>query len=67
MFLKNNIKIGEMVLIREENLPINKWLLGRIVKTYPGKDNIVRVVDIKTKSGILKRAISKLSVLPLET
>ncbi|GFY27728.1 hypothetical protein TNCV_241941 [Trichonephila clavipes] len=36
-----------MVLIREENLPPCKWLLGR-VKIYMGKDKKVRVVDIKT-------------------
>lgn len=66
MFKGENVKIGEMVLIKEDNVPINKWILVRIVKTYPGKDNIIRVADIKTKSGILKRAVSKLSVLPLE-
>ncbi|GFU52192.1 transposable element Tc1 transposase [Trichonephila clavipes] len=27
-----------MVLIREENLPPCKWLLGRVVKIYMGKD-----------------------------
>ncbi|GFX07997.1 DUF5641 domain-containing protein [Trichonephila clavipes] len=31
---KENLKLGGMVLIREENLPPCKWLLGRVVKIY---------------------------------
>ncbi|GFW65451.1 uncharacterized protein TNCV_4410591 [Trichonephila clavipes] len=63
---KENLKLGDMVLIREENLPPCKWLLGRVVKIYMGKDKKVRVVDIKTSKGIYKRSINKLSILPIE-
>ncbi|GFW70838.1 integrase catalytic domain-containing protein [Trichonephila clavipes] len=48
LLIKKNLKLGDMVLIREENLPPCKWLLGRVVKIYMGKDKKVRVVDIKT-------------------
>ncbi|GFU23523.1 DUF5641 domain-containing protein [Trichonephila clavipes] len=34
---KENLKLGDMVLIREENLPPCKWLLGRVVKIYMGE------------------------------
>lgn len=63
---KENLKLGDMVLIREENLPPCKWLLGRVVKLYPGQDKIVRVVEVKTNKGIFKRSVSKLSILPIE-
>jgi hypothetical protein len=63
---KENLKIGDMVLIREENLPPCKWLLGRVIAIFPGQDKKVRVVDVKTSKGIYKRSISKLSVLPIE-
>ncbi|GBN17173.1 hypothetical protein AVEN_29902-1, partial [Araneus ventricosus] len=66
MFKKDNIKLGDMVLIKEDNVPVSNWPLGRIVKLYPGKDNIIRVVDIKTKTGIFKRSVSRLCVLPIE-
>ncbi|GFU30524.1 integrase catalytic domain-containing protein [Trichonephila clavipes] len=52
---KENLKLGDMVLIREENLPPCKWLLGRVVKIYMGKDKKVRVVDIKTGKGVYKK------------
>ncbi|GBO43773.1 hypothetical protein AVEN_79693-1 [Araneus ventricosus] len=66
MFKKDNIKIGDMVLIKEDNVPVSNWPLGHVVKLYPGKDNIIRVVDIKTKTGIFKRSVSRLCVLPIE-
>ncbi|GFU13157.1 integrase catalytic domain-containing protein [Trichonephila clavipes] len=66
MFEKNNVKIGDLVLIIEENLPTYKWALGRIVELYYGEDKKVRVVKIKTQYTTCKRAISKICVLPME-
>lgn len=60
------IKIGSLVLLREENLPPQQWSLGRIIKVHPGKDNVIRVVSVKTKTGVFKRAVTKISVLPIE-
>ncbi|GFW62598.1 integrase catalytic domain-containing protein [Trichonephila clavipes] len=60
MFEKNNVKIGDLVLIIEENLPTYKWALGRIVELYYGEDKKVRVVKIKTQYTTCKRAVSKI-------
>ncbi|KAJ8980537.1 hypothetical protein NQ317_008334 [Molorchus minor] len=62
----NELKPGLMVLLREDNVPPLKWLLGRIVKTYPDSDGTVRVVDIKTRNGMITRAFSKICVLPID-
>ncbi|GBM49319.1 hypothetical protein AVEN_199031-1 [Araneus ventricosus] len=66
MIKKQNLKVGDMALLKEENLPCCKWILGRIVDVFYGKDNVVRVVNVKTHSGIYKRSISKIARLPLE-
>ncbi|GFX32543.1 integrase catalytic domain-containing protein [Trichonephila clavipes] len=66
-FEKKNAKIGDMVIIKEDNLPSCQWSLGRINNIYPGKDSKVRVVEVKTTRGIFKRPISKLCILPIET
>lgn len=66
MFSKNNVTLGSLVIIKEDNMPICKWLMGRIVKVYPGADGKIRVVDVKTKTGVLKRAITKICILPIE-
>lgn len=63
---RENLKIGDLVLIKEQLLPPLKWAMGRITKTMPGKDGLVRVCQIKTENGSFVRPISKLAPLPVE-
>ncbi|CAG7784723.1 unnamed protein product [Allacma fusca] len=62
---EDNIKIGTLVLIKDDRLPSLKWKLGRVTEVHPGKDNLVRVVTLKTSEGELKRPVAKLCPLPL--
>lgn len=55
-----------MIVIKDDNAPPLRWRLGRIVDLHPGNDGRVRVVSIRTASGILKRALPKICVLPIE-
>ncbi|XP_055602043.1 uncharacterized protein LOC129750900 isoform X1 [Uranotaenia lowii] len=61
-----NIEPGQVVVVRDENLPPQRWILGRIVETFPGPDGIVRVADIRTQDGIIRRSISRLCMLPIQ-
>lgn len=63
--IQENIKLNDIVLIHDDNLPPGKWGLGRVIETHPGRDNLVRVVTLKTKSGVMKRPITKISYLPV--
>ncbi|XP_054709447.1 uncharacterized protein LOC129219152 [Uloborus diversus] len=68
-FMKKKIyhpKIGDIVLIWDENLKRICWPLGRILSIYLSKDSIARTAKIKTKSGILIRPIRKLCPLELD-
>ncbi|GFW28903.1 integrase catalytic domain-containing protein [Trichonephila clavipes] len=56
---------NDLCLIKDDNLPPTRWKMGRVVQLYPGLDNIVRVVNVKTSNGIFKRNIIKLSLLPI--
>ncbi|GBO22148.1 hypothetical protein AVEN_107480-1 [Araneus ventricosus] len=47
---KYDLIIGQMVLIKDDFLPINTWLLGWILEVYYGSDGKVRVVKVRTKS-----------------
>lgn len=60
-----NLKTGDVVLIKDDNLPPSRWLMGRIIETHPGSDGLVRVCTVKTKSGVYKRPVVKLSPLPI--
>ncbi|GFT29361.1 integrase catalytic domain-containing protein [Trichonephila clavipes] len=51
-FEKKNAKIGDMVIIKEDNLPSCQWSLGRINNIYPGNDSKVRVVEVKTTRAV---------------
>ncbi|XP_075162446.1 uncharacterized protein LOC142235098 [Haematobia irritans] len=61
-----NLKINDMVVVREENLPPNEWRLGRITKVFPGADGKVRVAEIRTARGQIVRPIVKLVFLPVD-
>lgn len=60
-----NIKLNDIVIIKDENITTSRWTIGRIVELHPGNDGIVRVVTIRTASGTYKRPIHKLCVLPV--
>ncbi|XP_062717176.1 uncharacterized protein LOC134292218 [Aedes albopictus] len=59
------ISEGALVIIADERIR-NKWVRGRVVRTYPGKDGIVRQADVSTPSGVLRRAVAKLAILDIE-
>lgn len=63
---RDNIKVGTMILLKEDNLPPLKWAIGRVVQIFQGKDGNVRVVEVRTKDGVYRRAISKICVLPVQ-
>ena len=51
------------MLLIERNQPRGQLITGRVKKTYPGTDNLVRVVDVESKDGIYRRAIHTLCLL----
>ena len=59
----NSVNIGDLVLVADRNQPRGNWLLSRVVETFPGSDNVVRVVRVKTKFGLLKRPVTSLILL----
>lgn len=61
---KSEPEIDDVVIIKDHNLPPAKWLLGKIVDKHTGKDNVTRVVTIKTVNGFCKRPCNKLCFLP---
>ncbi|XP_055603791.1 uncharacterized protein LOC129752026 [Uranotaenia lowii] len=63
---RSPIRVGSIVVLREDNVPPLCWPLARIIAVHPGHDNIVRVVTIKTATGIYKRSVYRLCPLPAE-
>jgi len=57
------LTIGSVVLIVDENLPRNTWPKGIVTDVVLAKDQQVRSATIKTAHGILRRPVTKLTVL----
>lgn len=60
--LKQNLKKDDLVLILDD-MPRNSWGLGRVVECIQDKHGLVRMVDVRIRSGVLRRPIDKLCLL----
>ena len=58
-----NFKIGDLVLIKDENCRRGLWPKGVITETYPDRDGLVRRARIRTTGSTLDRDIRKLCLL----
>lgn len=58
------IKLGDVVLIETDSKKRWDWPMAKVIEVYPGKDNVVRVVKVKTAAGTLVRPVQRL--FPLE-
>ncbi|GFX55777.1 integrase catalytic domain-containing protein [Trichonephila clavipes] len=59
-----SVKDGDIVLIGDNDVKRINWPMAKIIKSFPGKDGRIRVVEVKTPSGNFIRPIQKL--YPLE-
>lgn len=60
-----NLKIGDLVLLRDEDTSPAHWPMGRVQDVHPGEDGVVRVVTLKTPTGIYRRPTVKMIPLVL--
>ncbi|XP_025990565.2 uncharacterized protein LOC105206773 [Solenopsis invicta] len=64
--LQTDVRVGQLVLLRNSLLPPCKWELGRIIMCHPGSDGLSRVVTVKTATSEYKRPLNKLCFLPID-
>lgn len=62
-----NIKVGDLVLLKEENTAPMHWPLGRVKKVFLGKDNLVRAVEVMTSNKVYKRPVLKLAPMQMDS
>lgn len=61
------LKINDIVIVKEENIPPARWKLARIVNVHPGSDGRIRVATVRLANGNeVKRPTVKLCRLPVE-
>ena len=68
-FTFKDIQIGDLVLINDNDHAIVKnrlmWPLGRVTQVFPGRDNLIRKVELQTQSGLITRTIQRLHKIEL--
>lgn len=62
------VKVGSIVLVKDDNIPPLQWKLGIVQSLHVGKgnDGVPRVATVKTSQGVYHRAIRYLCPLPFE-
>ena len=55
--------VVDLVLIADQNIPRSNWLLATITEIHWSKDNVIRVVKLKTKFGTYSRPAANLCLL----
>ncbi|XP_058448997.1 uncharacterized protein LOC131428959 [Malaya genurostris] len=66
--VNQNLLKDSIVLIRDDNLPVGRWSMGRVISVDFEDDNLVQVATVKI-SGVakpVKRPITKLCLLLIE-
>jgi hypothetical protein len=59
------LKVGSVVLVREDNLRRFQWPLAVVTQVYPGSDGVIRSVSLRTAKDVLNRAVQRLHSLEL--
>ena len=59
----NNLKVDDIVLMFDENIPRCQWPRARVTHTYHSEDNLVRKVTVRTSTSVYDRPVHKLILL----
>lgn len=62
-----SIQVGQLVIVREDNIPTAQWPLARVAEVHPGQDGIVRTATVRLGKTLIKRSATRLCALPLDT
>jgi len=64
---EDSVKVGDVVIVYDKDLPRRDWKLGVVQKLLRGTDGLTRAASIKTNSGTSNRAVAHLYPLEITT
>ena len=62
----SDVRQGDVVLLVDQDVPRGLWQMGRIVKTFPSQDGLVRKALVKTSKSAYLRPIHKMVLISPE-
>ena len=57
---KCSLQEGSLVLVQDVRLPRMRWPLGVVTRLLPGRDGVIRTVEVRTCNGALVRSVPRL-------
>ena len=57
------MRVGDIMLMMEEDSPRNRWPRARVVSVHPSSDGLVRKATLQVGSGTKDQPMSKLILL----
>lgn len=63
----SGLSVGQLVWVRDMNSVPGTWPLAVVTQIYPDHDGTVRVVDVRTNGGTLRRAVRNLYIVPSDS
>ncbi|XP_023245548.1 uncharacterized protein LOC111642949 [Copidosoma floridanum] len=64
---RRNFIVSDVVVLLDATLlqSSGRWPIGRVISVHPGADGFVRAATLKTATGVYKRSITKMVLLPV--
>lgn len=59
------LRVGDLVLVADGAAPRNAWPRGRVQAVVPGRDGRVRLVEVRTAAGLLRRSAQRVAPVSL--
>ena len=60
---KRNMQVGDVVLVRDDNVVRNEWKMGVVEKVFASNDGMIRTVLLRRGNATYERPVNKLVLL----
>ena len=60
---QRNLRVGDVVMLKEEGEARGRWPMGRVVEVHPSNDGLVRSITLRVRGVNLKRPVHKTVLL----
>ena len=57
---KSKVSVGDVVIVKSDDKNMGNWPLAVVQRVFPGKDGVIRAVELKTSKGTLERPVQHL-------
>ena len=62
-----SIRVGDIVLISDDDVPRTKWPLAKVERVYAGNDGLVRTATVRVHNGFYNRPVQRLHKLEIDS